>query len=382
MRNLIIFLAFISLLAGCNKPQENPKVQNTYPDWMLGPFEKNDAVNPVLNPNAEATFYCPIRQDTVRWEEKDVFNPAAVVRNNQVHLLYRAEDTVGKYNDTSRIGLASSKDGFSFMRNPQPVFYPDNDNLIDIEWEGGCEDPRVVEDSNGTYYMTYTAYNGDKARLCIATSTDLLNWEKHGSVFKDTEGGKFAKIWSKSGSIIVRANDSKLVAEKIDGKYWMLFGESNIYAATSDNLIDWTPIKETDPTKQTYDSLRNHEAFKVVFAPREGKFDSYLVESGPPAIITEKGIVFIYNCRNDEEKGDKSLAGGAYTAGQVLLDASNPLKVLARSDTPFFKPDRPYEISGQVNNVSFLEGLVPFNGKWFLYYGTADSKIAVATASM
>jgi predicted GH43/DUF377 family glycosyl hydrolase len=42
------------------------------------------------------------------------------------------------------------------------------------------------------------------------------------------------------------------------------------------------------------------------------------------------------------------------------------------------KPDNIYEISGQVGHVCFAEGLVNYKGKWFLYYGTADSKIAVA----
>lgn len=369
-------LLLLSLLLAC---QTTP-VQETGDGWMLGPFEKNDGYNPVLLPQESSSFWCPIREDSIHWEQKDVFNPAAVVRDGMVYLLYRAEDTVGRYNGTSRIGLAKSDDGIHFDRRPAPVLFPEQDEFQAIEWEGGCEDPRVVEDESGRYLMTYTSYDGDKARLCVATSTDLLRWTKHGSAFAKAEGGKYANIWSKSGSIIVKPEGSRLVAQQIGGKYWMLFGESNIYAATSDNLIDWTPIPEPDPAKQEFDSLRRHEAFRVIFGPREGEFDSYLVESGPPAIMTDKGIVFIYNSRNDPEMGDTTYAPGAYSAGQVLLDATNPFRVLERSDSPFFVPDRPYEMSGQVNNVSFLEGLVPFEGKWFLYYGTADSRIAVAIA--
>jgi len=345
--------------------------------WMLAPFVKQDSVNPCLLPSA-AVFFDPVRKTNVAWEEKDVFNPAAVVRNGKIYLLYRAQDKIGKPAGTSRIGLAYSSDGLHFTKMKSPVLYPDQDEFKKYEWEGGCEDPRIVEDDKGIYYMTYTAYDGTTARLFIATSKDLIHWKKHGSVFKRAAGGKYIDYWSKSGSIISARKGSRNVATKINGRYWMYWGESNIYMATSDNLIDWTPIPETDPSKKQFDSLRNYEAFKILFSPRKGEFDSELVEPGPPALITKDGILFIYNSKNSPEYGDKSLREGEYAAGQILLDKTNPTRVIDRSDENFFHPDKPYEITGQVNNVCFLEGLVYFKNKWFLYYGTADSKIAVA----
>ena len=155
---------------------------------------------------------------------------AAVVRNDTVFLLYRAEDKIGKFAGTSRIGLAWSTDGLHFTRFPLPVLYPDNDSLKKYEWEGGCEDPRIVEDDKGTYYLTYTAYDGDKARLMVASSTDLFHWIKHGLAFADAYNGKYVNEWSKSGSIVckyenARLNDAvgqgKEIAAKINGKYWM-----------------------------------------------------------------------------------------------------------------------------------------------------------------
>ena len=47
-------------------------------------------------------------------------------------------------------------------------------------------------------------------------------------------------------------------------------------------------------------------------------------------------------------------------------------------DHYFMKPEKNYELTGEVNNVCFIEGLAQFKDKYFLYYGTADSKIAVA----
>jgi beta-1,2-mannosidase len=357
------------LLTLCTSAQEKT--------WMLAPFIKQDQANPCLVPSA-STFYDPIRKQQVAWEEKDVFNAAAVVRKGKVYLLYRAQDKIGKPAGTSRIGLAYSTDGLHFTRMKAPVLFPANDAFKKYEWEGGCEDPRIVEDDKETYYMTYTAYDGTTARLFIATSKDLVHWTKHGSVFKKANAGKYINYWSKSGSIICERRGEKMIAKQIGGKYWMYWGESNIYMATSDNLIDWTPVEETDPSKKQFDSLRNYEAFKILFSPRKGKFDSELVEPGPPAMVTNDGIVFIYNSKNSPDHGDKSLPDGVYAAGQLLCDKNNPSKVIDRTDSNFFHPDKPYEMTGQVNNVCFLEGLVYFKGKWFLYYGTADSKIAVA----
>ena len=371
--NFPLLLALLLLSVTASSQQNKPADAS----WMMLPFIKADQVNPVLIP-APTRYQDPILKTSVGWEERYVYNPAAIVRNGKVYLLYRAEDSIGRTGGTSRIGLASSDDGLHFTRRPAPVLYPDNDSLKIYEWEGGCEDPRIVEDENGKYYLTYTAYDGKKARLFVATSDDLITWKKHGSVFKQVKNGAYLNYWSKAGSIVCRQKDGKLVAARINGKYWMYWGESNIYAAVSDDLINWTPIEETDPAKKSYDSLRKYESFKVVFAPRKKRFDSYLVEPGPPALITDKGILFLYNSRNDPKDGDKKLAPGTYAAGQILLDKTDPLKVLSRSDEYFLSPNKPYEIKGNVNNVCFLEGLVLFKGKWFLYYGTADSKIAVA----
>ena len=61
-----------------------------------------------------------------------------------------------------------------------------------------------------------------------------------------------------------------------------------------------------------------------------------------------------------------------------MIDKNDPVKVIKRLDKNFMQPDKPYELTGQVNRVCFIEGLAQFQDKWFLYYGTADSKIAVA----
>ena len=376
-------------LLGCSSATTQPgstapKAGSDPQGWMLLNFTKDDASNPIMGPSAVGQFTDPILKQPIRWEEKDVFNPAVVVRDGKIYMLYRAENlvtpAVGK---TSRIGLAVSTDGVHFTRQPTPVLHPDNDAQKKYEWPGGTEDPRVVERDDHTYFMTYTAYDGDKARLHVASSPDLQHWTKYGNVFAQTASGKYLDKWTKSGSIVSRyEDDGRIVATKINGKYWMYWGDAQIWLATSDDLIHWTPIEmaagEKPPVPLRAQALTMPD-LKIILPTREGKFDSDLVESGPPAMLTDQGIRLIYNSRNEPSFGDKNLPVGTYSAAQALFDKTDPTKLLQRSDTYFMRPERPYETTGQVNQVVFLEGLARFQGKWFLYYGTADSKIAVAS---
>jgi beta-1,2-mannosidase len=172
---------------------------------------------------------------------------------------------------------------------------------------------------------------------------------------------------TKSGAILTSVVGNRLVATKVNGKYWMYFNVPDILVATSDDLIDWTPLADNDG-----------KVLKVL-SPRAGYFDSWLVEAGPPAIITDHGIVLIYNAGNSGKFGPPGIPERAYTGGQALFDASNPIKLLARTNEPFIKPTEDYERTGQYKQgTTFAEGLVPFKGRWLLYYGTADSRVGVA----
>lgn len=338
--------------------------------WVLGPFVKPPVVNPVIVPNAAATIRSAITDSLVRWEAYATFNPAAVVRQGTMYLFYRAEDATGTAQiggHTSRIGMAESTDGLRFNRRPAPVLSPERDAQARYEWPGGVEDPRVVESEDGRYVMTYTQWNGDVPRLAVATSTDLTTWTKHGPAFARAENGKFLRTETKSGAILTRVVGDRLVATRVQGKYWMYYNVPNISIATSDDLIHWTPLTDADGRALT------------VLSPRPGFFDSWLVEAGPPAILTARGIVLLYNAGNLAVHGDPTLPARVYTGGQALFDAANPLRLLDRTDAPFIRPTEPYEKTGQyVEGTTFVEALVPFRGQWFLYYGTADSRVGVA----
>lgn len=271
------------------------------------------------------------------------FNPAAVRRNGKIVLLYRAQDSTG----TSTIGYAESDDGVHFTPNDQPVFRPD----AAYEKDGGVEDPRIVKFGK-TYYMTYTGYNKKDAQLCLATSTDLMHWQRKG-ILLPAYKGNWNVGWTKSGAIVPR---------KVAGKYWMYFlgtatdKTDQMGVAYSTDLIHWTEASETP-----------------VLPRRPGFFDSRVVEPGPTPILTKDGILLIYN------GADNNLI---YSTGWVLFDRDHPVKVLARSDKPIFSPKEEWEKAGQVPNVVFVEGMVRNGKDWLIYYGAADTHIGVARAKL
>ncbi|MBC7777025.1 MAG: glycosidase [Phycisphaerae bacterium] len=355
MKKLATFLLLVSFLLSCSGGQK--AVNGTA--WMFKYIERLDEYNPLMEPDSRSEYYCPVRKKRVNWEEKSVFNPTAVLKDSRVWMLYRAQDKFG----TSRIGIANSRNGTEFRRNPVPVLHPDNDTMKDFEWEGGCEDPRIVRRDDGLYVMTYTAYDKKFARLCLASSRDLINWEKHGVVLTDR---KYREFWSKSGAIVCERDGSQITAKKVKGKYWMYWGDTDLFMASSDDLLSWRPMED------------KKGKLTRVMMPRPGLFDSRLVEPGPFALIKKEGIVLLYNSANSASSGDKSLGADAYSVGQALFSAKDPSKLLARSDKYLLTAERDFEQVGEVANVCFLEGMVWVNGRWLLYYGAGDSKIAVA----
>jgi len=295
------------------------------------------ANNPILVPQGS------------KWEARAVFNPTAWTDGKRVYLLYRAEGPSG-FPDRefcSRIGLAVSEDGINFIRNEYPVLQPTEP----YEIPGGCEDPRLVRIGD-VFFLTYTAYDGKTARLAMAKSADLMHWEKCGLLLPDHQWESFFPFeqfcslfprgWSKSGAIL---------SERVNGLYWMFFGDTHIFAATSNNLLEWDVIAQP------------------VISPRPGYFDSRLVEPGPPPVLLSDGIWLGYNSADNDLR---------YSFGQCLIDSKNPQSVIYRSNSPILHPSTIDEIDGQVPSVVFGEGLVLFKGVWFLYYGMADSKIGVA----
>lgn len=304
--------------------------------FPLGPFTPYEA-NPILRPQGDT------------WESGSVYNPAAVVVGDRVALLYRAHAA----DIVSHVGLAWSRDGYAFEREPEPVLSPSEDYD-----RYGVEDPRVSE-VDGTYYLTYSGWDRQRPCLCLATSSDLHSWTKHGPVLADVDtfhphpridGG--TGPWSKAGGIL---------PTKVGDHYLMYFGEGSVWAATSSDLLHWSAV------------VRDGGA--PVLEPRPGTFSEYLVEVGPPPLLTDDGLVLLlHNAAVRHPDGSVR-----YTAGQALIDPARPTEVLAELTRPWLEPTTFEDRHGLVPDVVFVEGLVWLRDRWLAYYGQSDSTLGVAT---
>jgi predicted GH43/DUF377 family glycosyl hydrolase len=373
---LISFLSYASLRAQSGAGA----IQGTLTDptgaalrnAVIGPWQRASE-KPVIQPDPSATFLDPVSAKNVHWEALHTFNPAAVVRNGKIVVLYRAEDDSGEMKiggHISRLGMAVSDDGIHFTRMPEPVFFPANDSELIRESDGGVEDPRIVEAPDGTYVLTYTQWSRKTRifRIGVATSRDLVHWTKFGPAF-GTEG-KYAGLKYKSAGIVTRLDKGRLIATKINGRYWMYWGEGDIHLATSSDLIHWNPLEDKNGTPM------------LLLSRRPGKSDSAFPETGPPAVVTPRGIVLLYNAKNAEDDSmDVAVGARAYTVQEAIFAERNPQQLIARTEHPVLEPGLDWEKSGQyAAGTTFAEGLVFFHRNWWLYYGSADSFVGVAKA--
>lgn len=327
MRNIALFFLLLAGALGA-APQLLPATDQA-PDeqsWMLTGWRKH--AEPIMEPNP----------DPGEVDSRNVYNMATLAEDGVVKMIYRAESLREPARSmTGRLCLAESSDGVTFRRLGEPVLVP-----TEPYEKMGVEDPRLIQVED-TYYLTYSAWDGETARLCLATSKNLRDWTKHGPLFPE-------RGWTKSGAIL---------PQPLDGRYVMYFGDTNIWLATSEDLVHWTAVEPP------------------VFTPRPGHFDNVLVEPGPPPLLTDDGLLLIYNAAGRfPETGDRLI----YAAGQILLDPRDPTNVLERSERPFLSVTREWEREGYVDDVVFAEGLVQRGGEWLLYYGGGDRVIGLARA--
>jgi predicted GH43/DUF377 family glycosyl hydrolase len=161
---------------------------------------------------------------------------------------------------------------------------------------------------------------------------------------------------SKSGAIFPERNS--------DGKYMMIFGDSFLCVAESDDLIHWRA-----------------RPFNEHFATGVHPWENRLLEPGPAPIKTRDGRwILVYNVATTGAAGYRS---DQYSITQMLIDLDHLHQgPLARLDRPSVTVSAQNERLGQVNEVVFCEGMVQFKGTWFLYYGQGDSQLGVATAKV
>lgn len=359
-------------------------------EWQFGKFKK--LPSPILEPSDETRFICPVSGAEVAFEATNVYNPAAIVKDGRLHIFYRAdspaygeegEDPWGYKKVTCRIAHAVSDDGVNFERCPTPAVYPDRDEYFEFEWWGGCGDLHIVEGEDGKYYMNYDAWTGKydvekhgfgknpdgefEDILFCAVSDDLVTWKKCGPAL----GPEWKKYWnhSRSGVIVSRiADDGRLIATKIGGKYLMYMSHQG-HLAVSDDLISWDLV------------LDEQGEPKKLFSDEElGGFDGGSHEAGAAAIITERGIVYFYNAMGridgvDYPQGDVNV----WSQGQALISLDDLTTVIDKTDSPTLYPEYGWEISAHSPIPCLVcNTIVYFNDRWNMYYGGADRYIGLA----
>jgi beta-1,2-mannobiose phosphorylase / 1,2-beta-oligomannan phosphorylase len=293
--------------------------------------------NPILS---------PIKKNY--WEDKDIFNPAAIDLDGKIHIIYRAN----AQNNTSTMGYAVSKDGLHIdERLAEPIYTP----RLDFEMKkvsngnSGCEDPRVVKIGN-LLYMFYTAYNGitvPRVAMTCININDFLDRKWH---------------WSKPVLVTPPGIDDKdacIFPEQINDKYCF------IHRINHKICIDyWTSFK-TAP-KETTQGI-------PLLMPRYGMWDSKKIGLAGPPLKTQEGWLLFYHGIGEDLH---------YRLGVALLDLKNPLIVLSRIDEAILEPVKKYEKEGQIANVVFPCAHILRGDTIYHYYGGADKVVCVATQKL
>ncbi|MFA5961827.1 MAG: hypothetical protein WC848_04055 [Parcubacteria group bacterium] len=282
------------------------------------------------------------------WENKAVFNPAAIRENGMTHILYRATSA----DDTSSIGYASSVDGLHIdKRLPKPIYAPKE--AFEKKMQGGnsgCEDPRVTKIGD-KIYMCYTAVDAKSPPRVALTSISLA----------DFVAQKWN--WSKSKLISPPGYDDKdvcILPEKVRGKYVIFH---RIQPSIDINFFDDLDFTDGKILEQN-----------PILLPRKGMWDDKKIGINTVPLKTKKGWLLLYHGVSEENS--------VYRIGAALLDLHEPEKVLARSKFPILEPEMDYEKEGVVPNVVFPCGMVAIGARLFVYYGGADKVVGVATMSL
>ena len=322
-----------------------------------------------------------LKKTDLGFENEGVLNPAVIREGETIHLFYRA---VSKGNYSS-IGYCKLNAPMNIAeRKDTPILFPQ------FEYEThGVEDPRIVK-IDDTYYLTYTAYDGVNAMGALATSKDLVTWEKHGIIVPQITYAEFSHLAGSKGVLnekYLRYNEHDRIIEK-QGKKVFIWDKNVIFFPRRINgklhflhrirpdiqIVDFNNLQEL--TVEFWQNYFLHlEECCIVLTPKYKHEVSY-IGGGCPPIETEQGWLLIYHGVHD------TIKGFVYSACVALLDLENPQLEIARLPYPLFNPEYEWELIGEVNNVCFPTGAVVIDDTLYIYYGAADEQIACASVSL
>lgn len=322
-----------------------------------------------------------LQKTTNSFECEGVLNPAVIKVDDSIHLFYRAL-AKDNYSTIGYCHLSAPMEVES--RNETPLLSPQ----FQYEFQG-LEDPRIVK-IEATYYLSYTAFDGINALGALATSTDLVHWEKKGIIVPKITYEEFKHFAETEGTIhekYIRFNEYQASHDKQDRKIFLW--DKNLIFFPKKIQNQFCFLHRIKPDIQIVVAVEQLEDLTVAFWQNYFlKFDEYIVLAphyhhevsyigcGCPPIETQDGWLLIYHGVHD------TIKGYVYSACAALLDLENPQKEIARLPYPLFFPEKEWELKGEVNNVCFPTGSVLEGDTLYIYYGAADERIAVASMSL
>ena len=285
-----------------------------------------------------------LKAKDIPYPANSVFNAGAAKVGEDNLLLMRVEDRRG----LSHLTVARSTDGLtSWQIDPRPTLPADPEGHAEEFW--GIEDPRICRlDDEARYIITYTAYSQGGPLVSLATTEDFEHFERWGPVMAPED------------------KDAALFPARFGGRYAMLHSPAPTMAGIGSHLwLSFSP------------DLKYWGDHQILMRCRHGGWwDADEIGLAPPPLRTSEGWLVMYH-------GVRvSTSGGVHRLGLALLDLEDPRKVLLRGDDLVFAPVESYERRGDVHNMVFPCGWVAQGDDLRLYYGAADTTIAVATAKV
>jgi predicted GH43/DUF377 family glycosyl hydrolase len=320
-----------------------------------------------------------VRPGKLEWRRACVYNPGVWQEDDgAVYMLERAAKSLRPH--ITLFGLLKSTDGVSFTHVvDKPVFTAQE---IGFPY-GSVEDARLVK-MDGLYYLNFAitpnswvtfpngwgiptgfradipgvCYSGErqdnKTRSGIAVSRDLIHWEMLGETCEIGEDDR----------------DQVLFPRKIDGYYHMLRRPAA-----------WVGAKYgcTCPSMWITRSrdLKNWEPARLFMQP-EYEWESHKIGASAPPVEIDQGWLALYHGVTCPEPDCP-----AYSVGAVLLDKSDPSRILGRTRRPILEPEHYYEKVGLIiPNTVFPCGNIVRDRKLWIYYGCCDTCISLATIDL
>lgn len=291
--------------------------------------------NPIITPRSDHS-----------WEAKATFNPAAVLIDDEVHIVYRAMSA----DNTSVLGYAKSRDGVTVIeRATEPIYVPREEFEMKKKEHGfsGCEDPRITKIGE-KIYMCYTAYSGVDLPRIAMTSISVNDFVNKRWNFKKPKIISDPKFDNKDGC---------LFPELIGGKYVFLHREGG-----KGIMIDYVDDVEFENNQH----LERDFFFKL----GQNYWENAKTGISSPPLKTKSGWLQLYHGVSQSDQ--------KYRVGAMLLDLENPKNIIGRTAYPILEPETEWEKRGEINNVVFPCGAVLKDGELLVYYGAADKVIGVA----